>query len=200
LSRLRPGPRRRGRHTFPLRNWLANSVAALAILALLGLVWFWFAGLGPAAPNEWKVPGPGYGVFYLASNDGRLILGMDDQEPDLALFSWRGRRGSWGEIYRLVNDDREFVLVSMWGFGFAAPHWVIGLLLCIPLAWRWIVWRDDSEQHRRREHGLCRHCGYDLRFSADRCPECGELAPAAMMAQRAVSADSSTDKSADKAA
>ena len=40
----------------------------------------------------------------------------------------------------------------------------------------WAVWivravRRDLKRHR---NGLCMKCGYDLRQSKDRCPECGE--------------------------
>lgn len=56
------------------------------------------------------------------------------------------------------------------------PAWpMIALLVlaCILLQWR--EWR------RGNEPGLCRQCNYDLRGSADRCPECGH-APKALQA------------------
>ena len=52
------------------------------------------------------------------------------------------------------------------------PHWAVALaLLPAPIWW---LGRHRIDRHRRR-HGLCRACGYDLRESPDRCPECGAL-------------------------
>jgi len=57
----------------------------------------------------------------------------------------------------------------------AAPHGVIVLLTGVPS----MLSLRNAVRHRRwARQGRCRACGYDLRFSPDRCPECGEPAPA----------------------
>lgn len=76
-------------------------------------------------------------------------------------FTWFSRRyepDSWGLL-----EERAFV------FPWAAP-----LLLCLlPLV---LIGRSFLARRRkslRIRRGLCVGCGYDLRHSRERCPECG---------------------------
>lgn len=60
-----------------------------------------------------------------------------------------------------------------------APHWMPAALLAVlPLIVSRRRWREARRSARRRRC-LCPACGYDLRASPERCPECGTTAPAA---------------------
>jgi predicted amidophosphoribosyltransferase len=58
------------------------------------------------------------------------------------------------------------------------PDWVVMLPACVLPFW-WIV--GKGLRRKRRREGCCPACGYDLRATPDRCPECGRAVNADAM-------------------
>jgi hypothetical protein len=85
---------------------------------------------------------------------------------DEAKRHWQGRGFSAGFGVSLWNAPRGH-------FAFAsAPAWLIfPLAVIFPVRWSARQFRSQ----RRIRRGQCLKCGYDLRASTERCPECGQL-------------------------
>lgn len=69
------------------------------------------------------------------------------------------------------HASRQFMLVTI-------PYWPFLLLLTmLPTLWL-RRFRRERRQGRWEHQGFCRECGYDLRASEGKCPECGLAIPA----------------------
>jgi hypothetical protein len=102
---------------------------------------------------------------YEKSPTGLYFVSRRDPVDYPARSSRGGQRSYWGGFgfghYPSAVLSTHAVFV---------PHWFLMLLASV-LPTRWLM---RYEQHRRRiRRGLCLKCGYDLRASSERCPECG---------------------------
>jgi hypothetical protein len=106
--------------------------------------------LGTLGPDE-KKGAAGFGVAHSSLRAGRVTVGA----------------------IRFNGDPAGSTVDLRWAF---APYWSIILPAAIAPAAR------AARRFRRRRAirpGLCPMCGYDLRATPDRCPECGtNAAPA----------------------
>lgn len=57
------------------------------------------------------------------------------------------------------------------------PHWFIIITMMLPILWWWRRYRK-RKRLRLMIGKVCLDCGYDLRHSQARCPECGAPIPA----------------------
>jgi hypothetical protein len=91
-------------------------------------------------------------------------------------FSGNGyKAGSCGMVFAGGGDTRTIV-GQYWELEF--PIWPLCLATAILPAVRLIRWRINR---RRRQTGTCPTCGYDLRATPERCPECGRTSSSATL-------------------
>ena len=57
------------------------------------------------------------------------------------------------------------------------PSLLLIFLSALPPVFWLLAVRRSLRARRRAKHGFCPICGYDLRASKDRCPECGMAIP-----------------------
>ena len=116
---------------------------------------------------------------------GSAMLCMDQERPELNGFDetrttiWSTESiykrewlsfGTAASVQKSYSDDHHYsvVLVRWWYL----PLWLPSALFATPPA-VWILRR--IRRFRRWRRGLCPACGYDVRATPDRCPECGTV-------------------------
>jgi hypothetical protein len=71
-------------------------------------------------------------------------------------------------------EDKSFNYREHWAL--VVPHWFVFTMVSLPCI---LYMRRLFRRMRRRARGCCEKCGYDLRATPGKCPECGGASKAA---------------------
>jgi len=115
------------------------------------------SALAGGAAGGVRTPWPSHVVFTAA---GFEFARRDDQEERNRIEGRTGRRGV--QHYSSVR-----------GWSAVVPMWCLALVAGAPGLLTGLLGRRLRHRDRRAAAGLCRRCGYDLRATPGRCPECG---------------------------
>ena len=98
-----------------------------------------------------------------------MAVAYGPAQPGDTFVSYELRDAGW---YTVQNGGRMRTATG------CAPLWYFAVALALlPVTWTTARVRERLRKRRRRA-GCCPVCGYDLRATPDRCPECGALADA----------------------
>jgi hypothetical protein len=160
---------------------------ALSLLLCVTAVGLWVRSLW--VPDYWyreTWDGRQAAEMELQSYRGRLRFQYQSQPENKQRpginAGWHHRRfgtGYW-------DAENDFWFCGWWSqrsptlFGWVLREriWPIAVLTAAPPA----AWLVQFVRHRRRGSGFCVACGYDLRATPGRCPECGWV-PGVMAAE-----------------
>ena len=103
-----------------------------------------------------------------------------DAYPETVRYGWAGPQGQrWQEWVHWESPPRDWVEPgrtppSGWSLNARCPLWLVAAATALAPGWR-LGARLDRRRHARKcaVLSLCARCGYDLRATSDRCPECG---------------------------
>jgi hypothetical protein len=174
----------------PVRSRLFTLCSAVSLLlcAAVCVLWIRSYWVGEAVYRE----GPAYRLAVLSSKGQCSAFRMTypksaDNGPPRWMYS---NRGMWAEVtqrpdlYRADPGVRCYGPIA--GFGLFdkpagppgmgtrevfVPYWFLALLTAAGPA----AWWHHARRARSRSLGLCSACGYDLRATPERCPECGAV-------------------------
>jgi hypothetical protein len=182
-----------------LRRWLFNGLSLVSLLLCLAIIVVWIRShwAGDALIFDVNLATSSQmqrieGMVESANGEIEVFgdYGFAPPDPAAVSFDFRFEHGWPNNFWMLIFNPTllhraGFLFYSAPGSGFVDhapvtrsvqfvftfPTWIpMALLFALPI-WRWIVPRFRG----RKIPGFCAACGYDLRATPDRCPECGTI-------------------------
>ena len=179
-----------------VKRYLFNVVAGLSLLLCVAIAGLWVRSYCVLDGLQWNSQ---HRAYVLNSSRGLLLLVVDVNQSSIpgGFRNWfaPGMTYGTGSPYDLpayladtmANAEPMPLYCYYWhGFGFyrfdrllgvpetdiVLPLWVLlGLLLVLPV-FRLIAHAGKSKRSGFNQ-GLCEKCGYDVRATPGKCPECG---------------------------
>jgi hypothetical protein len=147
-----------------MRRRLFNIVTALSLLLCAGMLAMWVRSFLPTH-------------LRFQAKQGRLVVYANEM-PDAAFEQVMGILGTpmaipwdWERLgvakVQMSYFGHQTLILAVSFF------WLAGAFATLP-AW-WVI--DRWRRQRRGRGHRCVRCGYDLRATPDRCPECGTVVP-----------------------
>jgi hypothetical protein len=133
------------------------------LMNLSGAVFLQLLYVDESRPHENDAPRPRvqFNRYHMDAYERAWLL-HDSRNP-------HGVRGGRNSVFATVDGSGIHDVMILRQYG--VSDWFL-LLIFSPLPGWWLI---DRYRTHRRIPGCCADCGYDLRATPDRCPECGAV-------------------------
>jgi hypothetical protein len=152
------------------RRRLFNWFAAVSLVLCMASIILWVRSFSCV---DQIISGTGPWRWLIKLGRGTLQIGQSRANPSAPPLRWTWERLAFSDHGIISSHPRFFHYVQNGtGWAISIPLWF--LILC------WLILpsfflNNRCRQRRRQRTGLCTSCGYDLRATPDRCPECGTI-------------------------
>lgn len=153
--------------------WLARSLALFLTVVSICL-WIRSYKINDDFVLQWI----SYNYCFSNMGHARFVVEWDlgnDKPPPIVCVNWEWKEAfhrPYGTYLGFLAQSEEYPFGDgrQKRIALEMPYWFLVLLSAPPWLLPLVRW---LRVRIRAEKGLCVHCGYDLRATPDRCPECG---------------------------